>query len=148
MQTFTFIFKVNSRDDFVGLNGVVDGNYYTIKQTKDEYIYLNDLDEEIEIIDFKNKDNFYITHNKNLDIQFDSIYFRIFHDQRFLMTGEIYGYSFWYNDYRELPDDGHAIQVTNDYSKIIYKLTEQEKNIKGAHIKVYFKAYNSPDKKI
>ena len=144
-QTFTFIFKINSRDDFIGLEGVVDGNYYTIKQTKEEYIYLNDLNDEIEVIDFKNKDNFYITYNKNLNIQFDSVYFRLYHDQRFLMTGEIYGYSFWYNNYMELSDDGHAIQVTNDYSKITYKLTEQEKNIKGTHIKLYFRAYNSPD---
>ena len=145
-RTYNFIFKVDSRDMFKDLEGVVDGNYYTISQVGDQYIHLNDLDDEIILIDFKNQDNFYITHNKEYEIQFDSIYFRIFHDNHFRMNGEITGFSFWDNEYKQLLNDGDALKVTDEYSTLKYKLTEKEKSMNGTQIIIFLRAYNSPDK--
>ena len=142
LKTFNFVFKIDNRNN---LKGIIDKNYYTIKQTREEYIYLNNLDEEIELINFQNKDNFYITYNKNEDIQFDTIYFRIFHDQRFLMNGEILGYDFWENQYKILPHDGDFFKIINEYPSLKYRLTEKEKNMNGAFIKIYIQTYNAPD---
>ena len=141
-QYFNFSFAVNSIDEIIGL-GIEDKNYYTIRQTKDEYIYLNPFDEEQEIINFKNKSNFFITHNRSLNIQFDSVFIKIYYNISSLMTGEIYGNSFSNNRYEQLYD-GDGINVNNENSTIIYKLSEKEKSFKAVHIKLYFSAYNLP----
>ena len=61
------------------------------------------------------------------------------------MNGEIIGYDFWENQYKKLPNDGDFFKIINEYPSLKYNLTEKEKNMNGAFIKIYIKTYNSPD---
>ena len=55
---FYIYFKINSEEELINLNYIVDKNYYTLNQSETSHIYLNDFDTEITLIDFKNKKNF------------------------------------------------------------------------------------------
>ena len=92
---FHIYFKINTEEELINLNNVVDKGYYTLNQT--EIIYNNNLinlDSIIKLINFKNKTNFFVTHNINHIIPFETIYFKLKFDDNLTHDGKILGINF------------------------------------------------------
>ena len=141
---FYLIFNIEYEEDLLKLDYIIEYDYYTLNDIKKNISYLNNLNEEITLIDFKDKDNFYITHNKSYIIPFDNIYFKLFIDENIKYDGKIMGYNFNTKKYEELHNND-SFQITDDYNSLKYKFSEKEKNNHGVHIKFYIKTYNSPN---
>ena len=140
---FYIYFKINSEEELINLNYIVDKNYYTLNQSETSHIYLNDFDTEITLIDFKNKTNFFVTHNKAHIIPFETIYFQILLDENITHKGKIMGYNFISKRYEELYNNSYFI-INEEYSTLNYTFSSKEKNSRASHIKIYIMTYNSP----
>ena len=92
--TFIIYFTINSEEDLIYLDNIVDKNYYTLNQNLTNYAYLNNFNEEIILIDFTNKTKIFVTHNENHIIPFETIYFKLFFDENTSHSGKIMGYNF------------------------------------------------------
>jgi hypothetical protein len=77
---FHIYFQINKESDLINLNNIVDTNYYTLYQAQIDNIYSNNLDSEISLINFKDINTFYVTHDYEHEIPFETIYFRITFD--------------------------------------------------------------------
>ena len=141
---FHIYFEINTEEELINLNNVVDKGYYTLNQT--EIIYNNNLinlDSIISLINFKNKTNFFVTHNKNHIIPFETIYFKIKFDYNLTHDGEILGFNHISKNCEELHDND-SFEINDEYYELKYKFSEREKNNHGSHIKIYIMTYNSP----
>jgi len=142
---FYIYFKISSEDELINLKSIIDKNYYTLNQAEIAYLELNSLDTEITLIDFKNKSNFYVTHNKDHIIPFEMIYFTITFDDNITHKGKIMGYDFFTKKYEKLFNNS-SFQINEEYFTLNYIFSPEEKNNHGSHIKIYIMTYNSPSR--
>ena len=114
---FYIYFKIDTEEELIKLNYIVDKNYYTLSQTEKDHIYLNNFDSEIILINFKDKNNFYVTHNENHTIPFETIYFQIRFDENIINNGKIMGYNFITKKYEELHNNSY-FEINEEYSAL------------------------------
>ena len=137
-------FKIDTEEELIKLNYIVDKNYYTLNQTEKDHIYLNNFDSEIILINFKDKNNFYVTHNENHTIPFETIYFQIRFDENIINNGKIMGYDFITKKYEELHNNSY-FEINEEYSALNYIFSSKDKNNHGTHIIINIITYNSPN---
>ena len=140
---FHIYFQINKESDLINLNNIVDTNYYTLYQAQIDNIYSNNLDSEISLINFKDINTFYVTHDYEHEIPFETIYFRITFDKNIIFSGKIMGYNFNTKKYEELNDNSY-FEIKGKYSTLNYIFSSEEKNNHGTHIKINIITYNSP----
>ena len=138
-------FNINSKEELMYLTNIVDKNYYTLNQNEISYNYLNLKGcEEFILVDLTNKINFYVTHNKNFIIPFNTIYFKLNIEESSSYYGKIMGFNFITKIYEELHNNG-TFQINDEYSSLKYIISERNINNNGFHIKLIIVTYNSPE---
>ena len=140
---FNISFKIDIKESLIFFDYLVDQNCYTLIQDKINYTQLNDFEQEKILIDFQNKTNFFVTYNKDYNIPFDTIYFKLSYDEN-TFTGKVMGYNFETKKYEQLYNNS-TFQINEEYKSINCIFSEKEKNNHGAHIKLYIMTYNSPE---
>ena len=141
--TFTMVFNINSEEELIYLYQIVEKNYYTLNQNEINYTYINNFNKEITLIDFGDKNNFFVTHNISHIIPFETIYFQIYFNETVSNSGKIMGYNFQTKNYTQLFDKDF-FQINKEYPSLNYIFSENEKNNHGAHVKLSIIVYNSP----
>ena len=81
----------------------------------------------------KIKKNFFVTHNKEHIIPFETIYFQILLDENITHNRKIMGYNFISNKYEELYNNSYFI-INEEYSTLNYTFSSKEKNSRASHI--------------
>ena len=141
-------FKINTKEELITLNDIVNKNYYTINEANIIYINPENFNDEIVLINFKDKNNFYVTHNKAHIIPFENIYFSISFDIENnypKSSGKLMGYKFNTKKYEELNKNTDTFQINEEYDTLNYIFSQKEKDNLCAHIKFKIIAYNNPD---
>ena len=138
-------FNINSKEELTSLINIVDKNYYTLNQNLSSSNYLNLQDySEFTLIDFTDKNNFYVTHDKSFIIPFNTIYFKLNIDESSSYFGKIMGFNFRTKTYEELKNNDD-FQINDEYIDLKYIISERDLNNKGFHIKLNIITYNSPE---
>ena len=135
-------FQINSLHDFNTVASKVIPNYYGLNpHNKTINIQTNDIDKEIELINFYNPSYFYIKNNpNNISIDYNNYYFKIYFDEH-SFNGKLMGLDLS-NSTIELTNNNTSFKLSESKG-LTYKLSKEEKRQKGTNISFYIEGYNS-----
>ena len=138
---FHCYFKINSYDDLNNYNFEVNHEFYSLNDKKYFYHRIYYTQKELELINFNNTENFYVTDNKTLSIDCTNFYFKIIYLNSFEGKLNAFGLN---NNPLELGNN-YDFKVSKNKG-ISYILTDNEINSREVTIKVSITVYNNPNK--
>ena len=140
-QTFHYYFQINSISDLPNIN-----YYYYLNQNHYFYISTSNLNEKIDLIDLHLMDNLYAINNneERLSPFYDYICYKLFFYQYFSYQGIFYGSDGSNNDII-LNEESCSRIISN--KPLRYKLSNEEIENKGTHVKIRIGIFNNNDRK-
>ena len=144
LNNFSFYFKINSTQD---LNIQTSKYLYYLNNTKYIFITPSDFNSKINILDLHSVDNLYAKNSEGNIITpfYNYIYYKISFDEFITHKGKLIGSDDSNNDI-ELDENTYSRIFEN--KNLRYELSEEEKNNKGAYIRLKIGIYNNQKKLI
>ena len=138
---YHFYFAINDITDLYkgGKKGAftVNNTFYSLNSQEIYELTMYDTDNELELINFNTPENFYITDNNTLEVDYSSYYFKVEYER---VDGTLKGISIINNDIHNINVD-YKFKVT-DLIGLNYVLTNEEMENKYAEVKIKITAYN------
>ena len=136
---YYFYFQINSFNELNSNKIGINHNFYALAQKK-YLLSVNYQEDEIELINFKNTDNFYIADNNSLPINYTNYYFKIYSINQF--SENLIGLNLSNSEIKLKNNDSF---IVTESKGLRYRLSPQEKKDGGTYINFKIRAYNFPN---
>ena len=138
--TYTYTFQINSLSDLNDEEVEIDYDYFGLTAENAYNISIYYKENEFELINFKNKEIFYIKKYQDLDIDITNYFFKVYFDKEII--GELIGLNLL--DTEMKLNNGSSFKVT-ETKGLKYRMATQEKNNnEKIHLKLYIQVFNNP----
>ena len=136
-HNFTFFFQINYTSELEYPNNIVNDTFYAFTSQINFYIIIDNLNNEINLINFNTTDNFYIKDNPTLQTPYDEKGYQIIFDNS--VSGQFKGLE---NSGSNILNNGSFFRVSK-YEGLRYKLSDNDKNNHGVVLRIRLRAYSS-----